>query len=289
MPSNKPLHKQPLAILKASSCSLISHPVILFPFCISAFIQLLVLEILYFAPRYPLNTIFGLIIERIWGKAYLHYPFNLTLLPKLFQYLQIVIYIFIGSFLIAMSIAAIIKVNEGKKTRIKTIAKEAFSKYIHIVFAASCMFMFVFLFFKGYDIIYQRALQIRSTSGKFYLLKQILTTGSPYMYLYFSILATTLMAYVLPIIMIDQKKVFPALWINIKTVFSSLWTTFIIVFIPSMLFVPMLLIKTSLTKGFFSPDFALVIMVLSILITLFIDAVIYTSLSTRYLLKKENE
>ena len=289
MASNKIFHKKPLAILKAASCSLISHPIILFPFCISAFIQLLVLEILYFAPRYPLNTVFGLIIQRIWGKAYLHYPFNLTLLPKLFQYFQIIIYIFIGSFLIAMSIAAIIKVNEGKKVRIKTIAKEAFSKYVHIVFAALCSFMLILLFFKGYDIIYQRALQIRSTSGKFYLLKQILTVGSPYIYLYLSVLATTFMAYVLPVIMIDQKKFFPALWINIKTIFLSLWTTFFIVLIPSMLFVPMLLIKTSLTKGILPPDFALIIIVLSILIALFIDAVIYTSLSTRYLLQKESK
>ena len=58
-----------IALLRASVNTIITNPVIVYPFCIIAFIQLLVLEVLYFSPRFPLSVFFGPIIARLHGEA----------------------------------------------------------------------------------------------------------------------------------------------------------------------------------------------------------------------------
>jgi len=91
---NNKIH--PIRLLRESVNSYIANPIILIPFLTIAFIQLFILEILYFAPRYPLRVFFGPIIERFWGEGFLHYPFYLTVIPKIFQLIQIPIYLLFG-------------------------------------------------------------------------------------------------------------------------------------------------------------------------------------------------
>jgi len=100
MPSKKvPGHLIPL--LRGSIDTYVTNPVILIPFLSIAFVQLLALEILYFAPRYPLAAFFNPIVQTLWGERFVHYPNNLLILPKLFQNVQVFVYIFISSFFIS--------------------------------------------------------------------------------------------------------------------------------------------------------------------------------------------
>ncbi len=290
MPS-KSSHKNPIKILQSSLYTIINNPTILFPFCISAFIQLLILEILYFAPRYPLNIFFGPIIGRVWGEQFLHYPFNFTLLPKLFQMIQIPIYIFIGSFFIAMAVAIIIRINDGKTVHIKQTIKEISSSYVHVVIIALIGYLLVLSFFKIYGILFNRALLIHSQNGIFYWLKKIIIDGTPYFNLLLSVIAATIFAYVIPIIIIEKKKIFTAIWINFKTLWNSFWSTFCIVLLPSLLFVPVILFRISISKGkgMGSPELGLIILILSIIVMVLIDSIVYTGITIFYLLRKEDK
>ena len=104
--------KSPLSVLRlAFNLFKPEHQQIFYPFIIILFINSLILEILYFSPRYPLSIFFSPIISRIWGEQYLHYPMNLMLLPKLFYYVQMVVSLFLSSFLIVLVVDMVAAIN----------------------------------------------------------------------------------------------------------------------------------------------------------------------------------
>ena len=67
------------------------------------------------------NIFFGPIIRKLWAETYLHYPFNFVLLPKLFQFSQIITYLFISSFAIGLVSGIIQSLNDDKKVEDMTI------------------------------------------------------------------------------------------------------------------------------------------------------------------------
>ncbi len=88
-------------------------PCILLPFTIVAFIEGISLSLLFLAPRPPLSTLLAPPIRKFVGESYLHYPYNFLMLPSLFDYVNIIITIFIASLMIAWSVGMIKEINEG--------------------------------------------------------------------------------------------------------------------------------------------------------------------------------
>ena len=274
-------------LLRTAINTLVANKVILFPYSIVLFVQLLALEILYFIPQFPLNTVFAPIIRKLWSEDYLHFPFNIALLPKLYQYAQIPIFLFISSYLIGVSVAVIAKINSNKTVKMRSVFRETVGCYIHIVVAAAISFSMVVLLFKSYGLLTSRALMIRSTAGIYFIIKKVILSGAPYINLFFSVLVSTLFAYVIPIIIIDKRKVFAALWVNFKILIKSFWLTLLMVLIPSLLFVPILLLRPIVFKNMILPEMTILFMAISAFVMIVIDAVIYTAITTFYLSKKE--
>ena len=131
MPS-KNVPRQLMPLLKGAVDTFFNNPIILIPFITIAFVQLLVLEVLYFSPRFPLASFFNPIIGTLWGAEFIHYPNNILILPKLFQNIQALVYIFISSFLIAVAIWIISAINDGKKVNFSLACKVTLRHYIHI-------------------------------------------------------------------------------------------------------------------------------------------------------------
>lgn len=275
-----------LTLLKSSIGTLTNHGIIFYPFAIIAFIQLLVLEILYFIPRWPLNTFFGPIIGKLWSDTFMHYPINFSLLPKLFQYSQVPIFIFCSSFLIATSIKIIHLLNNEEEVKFGKVIVSLIPTYIFIVMASMISFLFVMLFYHGYSQIYARALEIRSTSGAFYWVKATIVHGAPFFSLLLTIVGTTLFAYVLPLLVIEKRKIFSALIENFKLVFTSPFKTFFIVFLPSIIYALILLLRNQIPFEGRVPELRAISIVVSIFVTVIIDAVVYTALTTYYLTRK---
>ena len=65
-----------------------TNPAVYLPFLIFALIELTALIVLFLAPRSPANVLLGPPIRRLYGEQFLHYPYDLTLLPKLYYYAQ---------------------------------------------------------------------------------------------------------------------------------------------------------------------------------------------------------
>lgn len=282
-------HKQPISLLKSSFNTLINNPAILFPFCILAFIQILTLGIIFFAPRQPLSVFFGPIIVRLHGEIFLHYPFNFVVLTQWFQKTQIPIYILCSTYFAGCTISIIDLINRGKKVNIKTVFRKTLSSYIHLLTAGIILVAIAIGFFGLYDLLIRQALTIRSTSGIYFLIKQVIVRGAPYLKLMLSVFATSIFAFVIPIIIIEKERLFPAIALNFKSLRRSFWFVFLIIFLPMLLYVPIILLKTN-RQWFESvavPEAWGLLLMTDILVALFIEAIQYTAITTYYLLKKE--
>ena len=73
---------------------ILRYPLILFPFVVLAFLEGLALELIYFFPAKPLASIAKPLVSRLFGEVFVHYPGSLVLLPQLFYYAQMLLYIF---------------------------------------------------------------------------------------------------------------------------------------------------------------------------------------------------
>lgn len=281
-------YKQILPILNSSINTLAGNKKILFPFVIIAFVQLLCLEILYFANRYPLNIFFSPIISKLWSEEFLHYPMNFILLPKLFQYAQIPTYIFLSSFFIAVAIAMIYQLEQGHALKTGRIMKEVASQYVHIIVVSLISFLVLLIFLKLYGLAFNRAWVIRSQEGLYFLIKQFIIEGGPFLNLISSIVVSTLFAYAVPIVVIEKKKALEALFLNFKMLFRSFFITLALIFLPSLLFIPILLLRSSIRFYVMIPELTLIALIGSVFVSMVIDAIVYTALTTNYLLAKEN-
>jgi len=268
--------------------NLLQHKQILYPFALIAFVQLLILEILYFYPRFPLNTFFAPLVSKLWSPQYMHYPANFSLLPKLFQSTQVPVYILINSFFIGVAIAIILAINNDQKINLKKIYRETWGRYVHLAVAAALMFVAIFGLFKIYSLVYSRALEIRSTTGFYFWIKSIVVVGAPFFQFLISIIVTTVFAYVIPIIVIEKKNVFTAVLLNLKLLARSCFFTFFVVAIPSVFYVLIMVIRMTLTSKLPVIDWSLGLIIINILVLILIDAIVYTALSTFYLLQKES-
>lgn len=277
--------------LKNTQLTLFSHSPVLIPFIVIACIQLFVLELIYFVPRYPLNIFFEPIITKLWGEQFMHYPYNIAILPKLFQYIQGPLFLFVTSFLIGVAVNALAKVNNDEPAKFGLVLKDTFKHYIHIFIGALLAFLVVLAFSEVYELLIRKALTMDPNRGDKYLLKLIvkmtILEGAPYINLLFSIFITALFGYVIPAIVIGNLKIFPALVENFKILCSAPIFTFMVTFIPTLLYVPVLILRGGAQVSSTAPEMSILLLVLSIIVMVAIDAVIYTTLATYYLMKKE--
>lgn len=282
--------KQIIPLLRESVNFFVANPIILFPFITTAFIQLFILEIIYFAPRFPLVHFFGPLIHRMEGEAYLHYPQHLLILPKWFQTAQYFLFIFVSSFLIAVAIEIIKNINNNKKVTFPNALRAVLPQYVHICLAAILTFFVFYALSKLQGLIMGRALQIRSDAGIFYMVKAIVLSGAPYFNLLIGTFTTAVFAFVLPIIVIERKKILQAITLNFKYLWGSFWFIFFVILIPMLFYVPILLLQgnlSSIASRTFE-EIRLLSPAISIVVLTLIDAAVYTAITAYFLLKKES-
>ena len=292
MPEKTP-ERKPLALLKMALAILFSNPPIVLPFLCIAFVQLFIFEILLFAGRNPLRVFMGPIIQRMEGDIFLHYPFNYLLLIKWWQnsFLQSAIYIFIGSFFLGCAVAAIEAVNSNRSSNFTALLKKTLNSYVHLFAAAvitvSSMFFFSFL----HGLVIGRALAIRSESGLLLWIKQAVLLSAPFVNLFIAALVTVLFIYVIPGIVLDGRKIWGALANNFRMLAKSAGITFGVVLLSALLYIPAVVLKlfSPAYQKAVAPELWPIVPLLGVFLSLFIDALQYTAITTYYLLMKETK
>jgi len=280
-------HKKIFPSLKYSIETLFQNKIVFFPYLIIVFLQLLLLELLFFAPRFPIKIVYDPIVKKLWSANYLHYPLNFVMIQKMYHGAQVPFFVLISSFFVACSIAIIQKVNKDEVIKFGNVMRETLKSYVHVAIAAALSVAATYGFFYLYGKVLNRALMIRSETGIYALIKKTVIIGEPYFSLLMSILATFLFVYMIPIIIIDKKNVFKAFFLNFKSLFKSFWFTLCIIFIPTLFYTIVLLLRGIVFRNEAMPELSLVLLIVSIFVMTIIDAVVYTAVSIHYLLEKE--
>ena len=281
---------QAFSLLRSSVNNILSHPLILFPFLCVVFIQLLVLEILFFAHRYPLSIFFAPLIK-FNNEAYMHYPYNFIFMTQWFQKAQMPIYVIFTCFFIGVAILIIDAINNGKKINLSRMMRDVLGKYVHILIAGVIIVCVMLTLSNLYGFLIKRALLIRSETGIYFIIKKIVLDGAPVANLFFAVIVTTLFAFLLPIIVLENKKIHSALIRNFKLLSKTAGTLLIMCFLPNLLYLPVLLLKINnrIIDNFAMPDLWALMIVLTVFIMFCIDAIVYTAITSYYLLQGENK
>ncbi|PIQ89451.1 MAG: hypothetical protein COV72_02800 [Candidatus Omnitrophica bacterium CG11_big_fil_rev_8_21_14_0_20_42_13] len=270
---------------------MINHPVIIFPFVLIAFFELFSLEIIYFIPRWPLSIIFAPVIRAIWSEQALHYPFNFPVIYNIFYAAQIIIYVFLGGYLTAVSSATIYHINENKPTGLRIMLKKAGRQYINIFCVALLLIVIYFLIREGYGLFIKKfalgkiGSSIRIIRG----IKKVLVLTNQYAVFLFTVIAETMLAYCIPILIVENKKLFAAIKENFIFLKKTFFATFIFVLAPSLLLLPLIYAngKALILMDKVFPEVIIMLIAGGIIFSLFINAFIITVLTSFYLLKRK--
>ena len=265
----------------------LTKPVVLLPFIIIAFIEGLALELIYFSTRKPLSIIAVPIIRKFFGTNFMHYPGNLYILPDLFYYAGIVIYVFISIFLIAISINIFKNIRMNLPIKTSALIKNASRQYPSFVIFGIIMVTCLVLLRKIDIFIFSKFTQFGlrnfpSIGTEFYFIGLLL-----FLFLSNCILQTFLVLTV-PVIVIQKKSFLKALGRSLYLGLRNFKYVFTLIFLPFLVYFPISLLKVASTKlaSKTFPEIILYITATGIIIGALIDCFIAVCAS-QFLLDKE--
>jgi hypothetical protein len=269
--------------------SLLKAPIILLPFIITAFIEGLALEILYFSPRKPLAYIFNPIVTKFWGGASVHYPGNLLILSNLFYYAQVVIYIAAGVMLTAISINIYKNIRLNLPLRTNALIKNATRNYG--TFAVYGILMVVLLLvIKKVDVFILTRLVRFGAQFAPNRTAQMFPFVMPLFLFVTNILLQVFFILVLPLIVLQKKSLLLALRESLSLASRNFFTLFFLIGVPYLLYLPIFVVKSVSAKVVYLtvPEITLVVTILGIILTVFIDCFIIVCAS-QWLWEKQKE
>lgn len=266
--------------------TVIVEPALCVPFLIFAAVETAVLFILFLAPRAPLRVILGPIISRLWGEAYLHYPTNFILLPRLGSSARMFLAVVLSSLLTGMAVMLVNEVYHKKAAKLKAAFKAALSQYISL-FAIVLIFTAVFYFAMR---LFGWALSKYFMAGHASLLfiKPNIWMG-PIAYCFNFMLALFIQSffiYAIPILMIDKEKLIKAIFKSFLFFKKFFFATLLLVGLPMLVYIPITVLEHNsvvLIQKLF-PEIILLLLLLGIAVSsLVIDLLVTISAAVLYL------
>lgn len=248
------------------------HPIIISPFILIALVNTLFLYLLYLAPQRPVSVVLAPPIKVFFGEKFLHYPLNLVLMPKLFYYAQVFINATLGVVLSALAVLMIAKVHKREKPSFLLNFIQTLKRYFSLFVVWLIPFILASAAFK---FSLTRYGSIEGWKGIAIVCASFLL----------SVLVQIVFIYAVPLIIIEKKNLFSALGENMRVVTKLFAPTLFLVMVPALLYLPVLALKFKsvyLMKTFF-PEIVLVILMGGVLISLLIDIVIVTAVTTLFL------
>ena len=251
------------------------NPVLLVPFLIVGLFDTLILVLIYLAPRPPLSGLLAPPIRVFWGERFLHYPYNLFLIPKLFNYVHIAATAFIGVLMTGLAIGMLKQVKEGLKPNMLFNLIRSIKMYLRLLVIWLMVFGLVSAVVRGLPFV----LQIKQG-----VISQIIF----YISFLISILIETIFIYAMPAVMIEKKKAWPAVIRSLSLSKKIFLPSLILVIIPTLFYIPIVFLRGKLPAlmNKFFPEMVLVILGLGIIASVIIDCLITCSTTILFLNQK---
>ena len=220
---------------------------IIIPFLVWGFLEALALECIYFFPGVPFGPIVNPIVAKYFGEAYAHYPGNLVIVSKLFYYAQSFLFVVVGVFLSAMTIDLIRRIDTSDSLLPKDIFESAIRRYIPCFIYGIIIVAAGFVVKKYSGVAFQRYIGSVSAHIPGEML-QLLPFASSLWMLTARIAMLTLFILTVPIIVIKRRSIIMALPESIFRGLLGFFPIFIMLLMPHLLYLPILLLKSFMTR-----------------------------------------
>jgi hypothetical protein len=261
-------------------------PLVLLPFIFIGFLETLTLELLYFSNRRPLSLFFAPFIRKFWGERFLHYPEHLILLPRLFYYAQVVIYILLGAALCAITVQMVKNLRANLPLKANALIKNILRRYLSLFLFALFVMILMFALRRGELIIFRKLMPIAAKH-----LHPTLIKLSPYflatLMFFVNVILQTFLILAIPIIIIEKKAVFRALGRSLLLGLRNFGTLFALICLPIMLYLPITLLKTGALELISKtmPEINLWLSLIGIVISIFVESFVLIC-ATQFILEK---
>lgn len=247
-------------------------PIVILPFVIIAFFEGIALELIYFSVRPPLSKLAGPVIRKFFGEIFMHYPGNLMILPKIFYYAQVAIYISIGVMLTAISINIFKNISEGLPVRFSAMLKNSVKRYFGY-FGYGCLIMIaMFLVNKGETFVFLKAMSRLNN-----ILPQAAAMAIYLGFMIFLFISTIIMYTFListvPLMVMAKTSLFKSLLSSVALGGRNFFKILFLILPPFVIYLPFTILKnlpTAITDKTL-PEVNLLIIALSSIATIFID------------------
>ncbi|MFC1667449.1 hypothetical protein ACFL0P_06290 [Candidatus Omnitrophota bacterium] len=264
-----------------------ANPVILVPFFISGILKLLCLLVIFLSIFPPLSVIFAPLIRALWGEGFLHYPFNFYLMPKIFYYAHIAVYILLDGLMSGIAVWMVHQTKENKKPRFSSSLRNVLPHYVTLAVFLSFIFMIVYFINFSEGLLIPKLLKLKFVTK----LQQegILNFLIVFLNFFLFILIETLFAFVIPFVVLEGKKFFGALKGSLVLVKKLFFATFGLIVTPTLLLLPFSLLKSGLPILIDKtlPEITFLVLGGSVVATILIDCVVTTSLAFLFLSRKD--
>ncbi|MFH1421829.1 MAG: hypothetical protein ABIH42_03830 [Planctomycetota bacterium] len=257
---------------------------IVIPFVVIALLELIGIAALFIAIQPPIVKYITPIVLRFWGQQFLHYPLNLLLLSRLFNYLQIVLAVVLGTFASGLTISNVFQYSQTEQFSYKISFKKTLFKYVSLLIITILVF-FVVKF--AYSIEQKVLIKIMMKGQSFLGLRR---EDWSMLFMAFGLIAAgfiqSLFVFTHTAIMIDNKNFITAIFRNIAFVFKNLFAVCVLVIVPLLIYIPITLLKGNLFELMkrTTPEIVFAVMLFGAAITLFINILITISTTNAYLL-----
>ena len=263
------------------------HPVIIMPFVVVAFMEGLVLELLYFSTRKPISLVLNPIVSKFFGRGYLHYPAHLVLLPKLFYFAQVIIYVLIGVFLTAIAVNMFKKINEGGTIKLRPLVKSAANRYAAFLVFGIVSVVLLALIQKFDTYVFGKVSRLIARNFKdlpMFVYSGLYLIGNFFMYVILQIF----LVFTIPVMVIEKKSFLAAFFKSVSMGLRNFFSILMIILLPYLLYVPVIALKSEpinvINRTF--PEITVVITLVGILLALFLECFVILCAS-QFLLDKE--
>lgn len=251
------------------------NPIIMLPFVIAGLSDALLLIFVYLAPRPPLSALLAPPIKAFWGERFLHYPLNLLLIPRLFEYGRVITTALTGVLMTGTAIGMLKEATQGLRPKILYHLIKSLKIYPRLLAIWLIMFGLISTAFRGLPALFH------FKQGAMAMLAAFLI----------NITLEAIFIYALPAAITEDKKVWPAIKRSVSFCKSAFLPTIILVALPTLIYIPMIMLRGRLpalmSKVF--PETVLIFLCIGIVISVIIDFVITGSAAVLFLNKREGE
>jgi len=267
---------------------IVKRPIVLLPFTIFAFFELLTLELFYFSSGWPLSLVIGPVVRKFYGERFVHYPGNLFVLPQIFYYAQIFLYIVVGVFLTAIAVNVFRNIQKNLPLKPDALIKNSLKRYPAFLLYGIVIVACWVLMRKADVFILSRffAFAVKSYPNAVPRLGPFIT---PVFIFFTNVVLHAFFVLTVPIIVIQQRSFLRALGSSIRLGGRYFFVLFTLVFLPYVVYLPLSLVKSFSARiaVLTFPEMNAVITAAGVILALFVDCVVVLSAS-RFLLERES-